>query len=171
MLRSYKGLRPRVAADAFVDESAQVIGDVVIGAESSVWMNVVMRGDVHWIRVGARTNLQDLCVVHVTRGRHPCEIGDEVTVGHRAVVHGCRVEGGALIGIGAVVLDGAHVGAEAVVGAGALVAPGARVEAGTLALGVPARSVRALRPEERRLQRERTLAYVETARSHAASRG
>jgi carbonic anhydrase/acetyltransferase-like protein (isoleucine patch superfamily) len=148
-----------------------VVGDVEIGADSSVWYGSVLRGDVHWIRVGARTNLQDLCVVHVTRGSHPCEIGDEVTVGHRAVVHGCRVEGGALIGIGAVVLDGAHVGAEAVVGAGALVAPGSRVEAGTLALGVPARSVRTLRPEERRLQRERTLSYVETARSHAASRG
>lgn len=171
LIRPVGEVWPRIHASAWVAPGAVVVGDVEIGADSSVWYGSVLRGDVHWIRIGARTNLQDLCVVHVTRGLHPCEIGDEVTVGHRAVVHGCRVEAGALIGIGAVVLDGAQVGREAVVGAGALVAPGMRVEAGTLVVGVPARSVRALRPEERRQQRERTLAYVETARSHAAARG
>jgi carbonic anhydrase/acetyltransferase-like protein (isoleucine patch superfamily) len=144
-----------------------VIGDVVIGPDSSVWFGAVVRGDVHRIRIGARTNLQDHCVVHVTRDRFATEIGDEVTVGHRAVVHGCRVGDGALIGIGAIVLDGARVGEEALVGAGALVAPGAEIPAGALALGVPARVVRALSAEERAAQRARAAEYVETARRYA----
>ena len=144
-----------------------MIGDVEIGAASSVWYGSVVRGDVHGIRIGARTNLQDLCVVHVTRGRFGAQIGDEVTVGHRAVVHGCTVEDGALIGIAAVVLDGARIGAEALVGAGALVPPGMEVPEGSLALGVPARVVRALSAEERALQRRRALEYVQTAADHA----
>ena len=144
-----------------------MIGDVVIGPDSSVWFGAVVRGDVHQIRIGARTNLQDHCVVHVTRDRFATEIGDEVTVGHRAVVHGCRVGDGALIGIGAIVLDGACVGEEALVGAGALVAPGAEIPAGALALGVPARVVRALSADERAAQRARAVEYVETARRYA----
>ena len=152
---------------AWVAPSAVVIGDVEIGSESSLWYGSVVRGDVHEIRIGARTNLQDLCVVHVTRGRFATYIGDEVTVGHRAVVHGCRVEDGALIGIAAIVLDGARVGAEALVGAGALVPPGMEVPEGTLVVGVPARVVRLLSAEERLLQRQRAREYVETAREHA----
>jgi carbonic anhydrase/acetyltransferase-like protein (isoleucine patch superfamily) len=144
-----------------------VIGDVVIGPESSVWFGAVVRGDVHAIRIGARTNLQDHCVVHVTRDRFGTEIGDEVTVGHRAVVHGCRVGDGALIGIGAILLDGARVGEEALVGAGALVSPGTEIPAGALALGVPARVVRTLSADERALQRRRAAEYVETARHYA----
>ena len=145
------------------------MGDVNIGADSSVWYGCVLRGDVHHIRIGARTNVQDHAVVHVTRDRFPCVIGDEVTVGHRAVVHGCRVGDGALIGIGAIVLDGAEVGEGALVGAGAVVTPGSVIAPGTLAFGTPAREVRELSAEERGLQRERTLAYVETAREHAAA--
>src|SRR6187200_988045 len=99
MLRPYKGIQPRVAADAYVDISAQVIGDVEIGAESSVWMNVVMRGDVHTIRVGRRTNIQDGAIVHVMRGTHSTTIGDEVTVGHGAIVHGCTIADRVLIGM------------------------------------------------------------------------
>ena len=144
-----------------------VIGDVVIGPDSSVWFGAVVRGDVHQIRIGARTNLQDHCVVHVTSGLYAAQIGDEVTVGHRAVVHGCRVGDGALIGIGAIVLDGARVGEEALVGAGALVAPGTEIPAGALALGVPARVVRALSADERAAQRARAAEYVETARRYA----
>ncbi len=158
-----------VHASAWLAEGSVVIGDVEIGAESSVWYGSLIRGDVHRVRVGARTNLQDHCVVHVTRDRYACEIGDEVTVGHRAVVHGCRVEDGALIGIGAVVLDGARVGREALVGAGAVVAPGSVVPEGMLVTGVPARVQRALRDEERALQRRRALEYVETAAHHAAA--
>lgn len=144
-----------------------MVGDVEIGPDTSVWYGAVLRGDVERIRVGARSNLQDGVIVHVTAGRFAAEIGDEVTVGHRAVVHGCRIGHGALIGIGAVVLDGAEVGEEALVAAGALVTPGTRLPAGTLALGTPARVARMLRPEERRAQRERALEYVRTARSHA----
>jgi len=146
-----------------------VIGDVEIGPDSSLWYGTVVRGDVHEIRIGARTNLQDQCVVHVTRGRFATHIGDEVTVGHRAVVHGCTVEEGALIGIAAVVLDGARVGAEALVGAGALVPPGMQVPERSLVLGVPARVVRSLSVDERELQRQRALEYVETARGHASA--
>jgi carbonic anhydrase/acetyltransferase-like protein (isoleucine patch superfamily) len=150
-----------------VAPSAVVVGDVTIGPDSSVWYGSVVRGDVHEIRIGARTNLQDLCVLHVTRGRFATHVGDEVTVGHRAVVHGCTVEDGALIGIAAVVLDGARIGAEALVGAGALVPPGMEVPEGALVLGVPARVVRPLTSDERALQRQRALEYVETARGHA----
>ena len=146
-----------------------MVGDVEIGPDSSVWYHAVVRGDVHAIRIGARTNLQDHCVVHVSRDRFSCSIGDEVTVGHRATVHGCRVEDGALIGIGAIVLDGAHVGEGAVVGAGALVPPGARIEAGMMALGLPAKVVRAVEAEERERQRKATLGYVDTAREHASA--
>ena len=158
---------PRIDPEAWLAPGAVVIGDVEIGAGSSVWFGSVVRGDVHWIRIGARTNLQDQCVVHVTRDRFPTRIGDEVTVGHRAIVHGCVLGDGALVGIGAVVLDGAEVGEEAWVAAGALVAPGAVIPARHLALGVPARVVRPLRDDEVALQRERARDYVETARIYA----
>lgn len=159
---------PRIHPEAWVAPGAVVIGDVEIGASSSVWFGSVVRGDLHRIRIGARTNLQDHCIVHVTRGRHSTEIGDEVTVGHRATVHGCRVGDGALIGIGAIVLDGAEIGEEALVAAGALVPPGAVVPARQLVVGVPARRVRALRSDEVERQRQRALEYVETARVYAA---
>jgi carbonic anhydrase/acetyltransferase-like protein (isoleucine patch superfamily) len=167
LLLAFRGSAPRIDPSAWIAPGAVVAGDVEIGADSSVWFGSVVRGDVHRIRIGARTNLQDHCVVHVTAGRFPATIGDEVTVGHRATVHGCTVHAGALIGIAAVVLDGAEVGEEALVGAGALVPPGARIPARHLALGVPARVVRPLREEEVRSQRERALAYVETARAYA----
>jgi carbonic anhydrase/acetyltransferase-like protein (isoleucine patch superfamily) len=157
-------VRPRVDPSAWLAPGAVVIGDVVIGPDSSVWFGAVVRGDVHRIRIGARTNLQDHCVVHVTRDRFATEIGNEVTVGHRAVVHGCRVGDGALIGIGAIVLDGARVGDEALVGAGELVGPGMEIPAGVLALGVPARVVRTLSADERAQQRTRAAEYVETVR-------
>jgi carbonic anhydrase/acetyltransferase-like protein (isoleucine patch superfamily) len=159
-------VEPRLDPSAWLASGAVVVGDVVLGAESSVWFGAVLRADVHSIRVGARTNLQDHCVVHVTRDRFPTRIGDEVTVGHRAVVHGCTVDDGALIGIGAIVLDGARVGEGALVGAGALVAPGTEVPPGALVLGVPARVVRSLSDQEQKLQRERALQYVETAREY-----
>ncbi len=143
------------------------MGDVAIGADSSIWYGAVVRGDVHRVRIGERTNLQDQCLVHVTADRFAASIGDDVTVGHRAVVHGCVVEDEALIGIGAIVLDGARIGRGAWVAAGALVAPGAEVPAGCLALGAPARVVRKVTDDEQKLQLERTRAYVETARKHA----
>ena len=162
---------PRIDASAWLAPGAAVVGDVTIGADSSVWYGAVLRGDVNAIRVGARTNLQDQCVLHVTRDRFDCELGDEVTVGHRAVVHGCRIGDGALIGIGAVVLDGARVGEGALVAAGAVVPPDFEVPNGVLAIGVPARLSRRLDESERALQRRRALEYVETAREHAGGEG
>jgi carbonic anhydrase/acetyltransferase-like protein (isoleucine patch superfamily) len=140
---------------------------VEIGPDASIWYGTVVRGDVNRIRIGARSNVQDQCTVHVTRDRFETWIDEDVTVGHRAVVHGCRVGAGALIGIGAIVLDGAVIEPGALVGAGSVVTPGTVVPGGMLALGVPARPVRALDADERREQLERTRAYVETARRHA----
>ena len=169
ILRTYGDLEPRVAPTAWVAPGAVVVGDVELGEEASVWYGAVVRGDVDRITIGARSNVQDGAVVHVTRGRFPTHIGAEVTVGHRAVVHGCTVGDGALVGIGAIVLDGAEVGEGALVGAGALVPPGAQVEPYGVAVGIPARVVRYLDEDERRTQRERTLSYVDTARRHARS--
>jgi carbonic anhydrase/acetyltransferase-like protein (isoleucine patch superfamily) len=170
LLRTFGELAPRIAPSAWVAPGAVVVGDVEIGEESSIWYAAVVRGDVHHIRIGARTNVQDGAVVHVTRDRFPSTIGDEVMIGHRAVVHGCEVGDGALIGIGAVVLDGARVGQGALVGAGAVVTPGSEIEPYALVLGTPARTVRTLSDEERSAQRERTLSYVATAQQHAAGR-
>ena len=167
IVRPYQGRSPVIDASVWLAPGCVVVGDVAIEAQCSIWYAAIVRGDVHSIRIGPRTNLQDGCVVHVTSGRFATNIGCEVTVGHRAVVHGCRVGDGALIGIGAIVLDGAEVGEGALVGAGSLVTPGTSVPDGMLAVGAPARVVRRLDDEERRLQTERTLAYVETARRHA----
>ena len=167
IVRPYQGCMPVIDPSAWLAPGCVVVGDVAIEADCSIWYAVVVRGDVHQIRIGPRTNLQDGSVVHVTSGRFATWIGAEVTVGHRAVVHGCRVGDGALVGIGAIVLDGAEVGAGALVGAGSVVTPGAAIPDGMLAVGAPARVVRRLDDEERRLQIERTLAYVETARRHA----
>jgi carbonic anhydrase/acetyltransferase-like protein (isoleucine patch superfamily) len=160
-----------VHPSVFVAAGAILVGDVEIGEDSSVWYGCVLRGDVHAIRIGARSNVQDLSVLHVTQDRFSCEVGDEVTIGHRAVVHGCSVRDGALIGIGAIVLDGAEIGEGALIGAGSVVTPGARIAPGMLAMGVPAREVRRLSEEESSAQRGRTLRYVETARQHADSAG
>jgi carbonic anhydrase/acetyltransferase-like protein (isoleucine patch superfamily) len=168
-VRSYGDACPRIDPSAWLAPGCVVVGDVEVGADCSIWYGVVVRGDVHHIRIGPRSNIQDQSVVHVTMDRFPTLIGAEVTVGHRAVVHGCRVGDGALIGIGAIVLDGAEVGAEALVGAGAVVTPGSVIPARSLALGTPAKAVRTLEEEELKLQRERTLTYVETARRHARS--
>jgi gamma-carbonic anhydrase len=167
LLLPYRGCSPRIHAEAWLAPGVVVIGDVEIGAASSLWFGSVVRGDVHAIRIGARTNLQDHCVVHVTSGLYAAQIGDEVTVGHRAVVHGCTVRDGALVGIGAIVLDGADIGEEALVAAGALVGPGTKVPARTLVRGVPARVARTLNAEEVQQQRARALEYVETARHYA----
>lgn len=169
ILRGFGDAFPRLHESVWVAPGAAVIGDVEIGADSSVFYGCVLRGDVERIRIGARTNIQDQATLHVTADRYPTLLADEVTVGHRAVVHGCRVGHGALIGIGAIVLDGAEIGENALVAAGAVVTPGQSIGAAILAVGMPAREVRALRPEEIELQRARTLEYVETARRHRAS--
>ena len=148
MLRPFRSIHPTIDPSAFVDVSAQVIGDVHIGAESSVWMNVVVRGDVHSIRIGARTNIQDGTIVHVMRDTHPTVIGDDVTIGHGAVVHGCTIEDQCLIGMGAILLNGCRIGTGSIVAAGALVPEGAVIPAGSMVMGMPARVKRPLTPEE-----------------------
>lgn len=138
MLRPFRSVFPTVDPSAFVDQSAQVIGDVHIGAESSVWMNVVIRGDVHSIRIGARSNVQDGTVIHVMRDTHPTVIGNDVTIGHGAVVHGTTIEDRCLIGIGAILLNGSRVGTGSIVAAGALVPEGMIIPPGSMVMGVPA---------------------------------
>ena len=148
MIRKFKDVVPSVDASAYVDDSAQVIGDVHIGAESSVWMNVVIRGDVNHVRIGKRTNIQDLTMVHVMRETHPTIIGDEVTVGHSAVVHGTTIEDRVLVGMGAVLLNGVHVESDCVIAAGTLLTEGTRIPARSLVMGRPGKVKRQLTDEE-----------------------
>jgi gamma-carbonic anhydrase len=148
MIRPFRDVTPAVDATAYVDVSAQVIGDVTIGAESSVWMNVVIRGDVHYIRIGRRTNIQDLTMVHVMRETHPTVIGDDVTIGHSAVVHGTTIEDRVLVGMGAVLLNGVHVGHDSIVAAGTLVTEGTRIPPRSLVMGRPGSVKRALTDAE-----------------------
>src|SRR6059058_6086231 len=127
MLRSFKDKEPTVGSGVFIADTALVIGDVEIGEDSSVWFGSVVRGDVNYIRIGARTNIQDLTVIHVSSNTHPTVLEDEITVGHRVVLHGCHVESGCLIGIGAILLDGVRIGRNSLVAAGALVTPGSQI--------------------------------------------
>jgi carbonic anhydrase/acetyltransferase-like protein (isoleucine patch superfamily) len=144
MLRPYKGTLPRVHQGAFVDQSAQVIGDVEIGEASSVWMHAVLRGDVHWIRVGRRSNVQDGSVVHVMNGTHPTTIGDEVTIGHGAIVHGCTLGHRILVGMGAILLNGVEVGDDSIVAAGTLLPEGMKIPPRSLVMGSPGKVRRPL---------------------------
>jgi carbonic anhydrase/acetyltransferase-like protein (isoleucine patch superfamily) len=161
MLRPYKGRLPSVHESAFVDQSAQVIGDVAIGAESSVWMNVVMRGDVHWIRVGQRSNIQDGTVVHVMNGVHPTTIGDDVTIGHGAIVHGCTLRDRILVGMGAILLNGVEVGEDSIVAAGTLLPEGARIPPRSLVMGAPGKVRRELTDADVASIREYAERYVQ----------
>ncbi len=161
MIKKFKGMCPDIDASAFVDQSARIIGDVKIGPESSVWFNATVRGDVNYIRIGARTNVQDGSVLHVTRHTHPLVIGDDITVGHCVTLHGCHIEGPALIGIGAIVLDGAHLESNVIVAAGALVTEGMLVKSGTLLMGAPAKPKRPLTDKETLWLKESALNYVE----------
>ncbi len=151
---------PKVASSAFVEESAQVVGHVEIGEDSSVWFNAVVRGDVNYVRIGARTNIQDGSVLHVTHDTHPTVLEDDVTVGHIVTLHGCTIRSRVLVGMGAIILDGAEVGPDCVIGAGALVTEGKKIPSGWLALGAPARPVRELTPDERAMLLRASENYV-----------
>ena len=161
MVRPYRGVMPRIASSAYIDTSAQITGDVEVGERSSVWLNVSIRGDVNYVRIGNETSIQDNTVLHVERDIHPCIIGNRVTVGHRAVLHGCVVEDEVLIGIGAVVLNGAKIGAGAVVAAGALVPERMEVPANSLVMGAPAKVRREVTAEERKRFARNCDNYVE----------
>lgn len=139
MLKSFLGHHPKIAASAYIEDSAQIIGDVVVGADSSVWFNAVVRGDVHSIRIGSQTNVQDLCVLHGYKDRYAVTLGDRVTVAHSVTLHGCTIEDECLIGMGAVILNGARIGQGSVVAAGAVVPEGALVPPGSLVMGLPGR--------------------------------
>jgi carbonic anhydrase/acetyltransferase-like protein (isoleucine patch superfamily) len=161
VLRPYRGISPRIHPTAFIDASAQVIGDVEIGEETSVWMNVVLRGDVHWICIGRRSNVQDGTIVHVMSGTHPTTIGDEVTIGHGAIIHGCTIENQCLIGMGAILLNGSHVGTGSIVAAGSLVVEEMQIPPRSMVMGSPARVRRPLTPAETAEIQAAANSYVE----------
>lgn len=168
MILAFNGIEPRIDPSAYVHSSAHVIGDVELGPEASVWFNAVVRGDVHRIRIGARTNLQDQATVHVTNGRWPTTLGDDVTVAHGVILHGCTIGDRCLIGIGAIVLDGAEIEPDCMIAAGSLVAPRTRVPSGSLVVGSPGKVARPLRPEELEHLRQSAANYAGYARSYRA---
>lgn len=144
----YREILPKIASSAFVAPSATVIGDVEIGEDASIWYGSIVRGDVNFIRIGARTNIQDACVIHVSSKTHSTILEDEITVGHRVTLHGCYIERGCLIGIGAILMDGVRVGTNSLVGAGSLLTPGTQIPPRSLVLGSPARVKRELTDDE-----------------------
>jgi carbonic anhydrase/acetyltransferase-like protein (isoleucine patch superfamily) len=161
MLRPYRNVVPTIDPSAYVDESAQVIGDVVIGAESSVWLNAVVRGDINYIRLGRQTNLQDGVIVHVNHEpSYPTVVGDQVTVGHGAILHGCLIEDRCLIGMGAILLNGSRVGSDSIVAAGTLVAERTVIPPRSLVIGTPGKIKRALTDGELALILEGAANYV-----------
>jgi carbonic anhydrase/acetyltransferase-like protein (isoleucine patch superfamily) len=148
MIRAYQGHTPVVPGSCYVDPSAQIIGDVVLGEQASVWMNAVVRGDVNSIRIGARSNVQDCAVLHGMRYLYPVQIGEMVTIGHNATVHGCTLEDEVLVGIGAVILNNAHVGTGSIIAAGAVIPEGMVIPPRSLVAGVPGKIRRELGPQD-----------------------
>lgn len=169
-IRAFQGHTPKIDPSCFIEDSAQIIGDVEIGAESSVWFNTVIRGDVHRIRIGRRTNIQDLCLVHVSKDKWATSIGDEVTVGHHVTLHGCTVGNRVLVGMGAVLMDGVEIGDGCIIAGGALLVPGTKIPPGMLAVGSPAKPKRAITDAERAWLAESAANYVSYAQQHRASR-
>lgn len=163
VIRPYQGKDPVLHPSSFIAPSADVIGEVEIGSQSSVWFNATVRGDVNWIRVGAGSNLQDNVVVHVTSDTAPTMVGDFVTVGHSAIVHGCTIHDRVLVGIGAIVLDQAVIESDCIIGAGTLVTGFARIPAGSLVLGRPGKVVRSLSEEEMSSIRRHAANYIHYA--------
>ncbi len=158
---------PTVPDTAFIAPGAIVLGDVILSQESSVWYTAVLRGDINRISLGAQSNVQDGCVLHVSDD-HACEVGERVTIGHRAVVHACRVHDEVLIGMGAILLDGCEIGPRSIIAAGALVPKGMRVPEGSLVIGSPAKIIRQLTAEEQQANQRLALKYVELSRRYLA---
>ena len=170
-IRTFAGKRPDIGRGVFLAETCSVIGDVVIGEESSIWYGTVVRGDVMPIRIGARTSIQDNTVIHVTSDFSGTIVGDDCTVGHSAIIHACTVEDFCLIGMGSIILDGAVIGRGSLVGAGALVTPGTDIPAGSLVIGSPARVKRPLNEREREQLTYAAEHYVELTRRYLAESG
>ncbi|MDH4302156.1 MAG: gamma carbonic anhydrase family protein [Nitrospira sp.] len=171
MIRTFQGIKPTVPKSCFVEDTAVVIGDVVMGEECSVWFNAVIRGDVNYIRIGNRTNVQDLCMLHVTHDTHPLVIGSEVTIGHHVVLHGCTIQDRVLVGMGAIIMDGAVIGENSVVGAGALVVEGTIVSPKSLILGSPAKVKRSVTAKELAWVKESAENYVRYASQYLSDSG
>jgi gamma-carbonic anhydrase len=171
MIRTFQGIKPTVPKSCFIEETAVVIGDVVLGEQCSVWFHAVIRGDVHYIRIGSRTNVQDLCMLHVTHDTHPLIIGNDVTIGHNVVLHGCTIQDRVLVGMGAIVMDGAVIGEDSVVGAGALVVEGTIVPPKSLILGSPARVKRPVTDKELAWINESAQNYVRYAGQYLSDSG
>ncbi|MCE9579491.1 MAG: gamma carbonic anhydrase family protein [Deltaproteobacteria bacterium] len=169
IVRPFAGHVPALADDVFLAENATVIGDVVIGAGSSIWYGAVVRGDMMPIRIGAATSIQDNTVVHITGGFSGTTIGDRVTIGHAVIVHACTIEDDCLIGMGSIILDGARIGRGSIVGAGALVTPGTDIPPGSMVMGSPARVKRPITDEERARNASSAHHYVELARAYRAA--
>lgn len=166
MIYQFLKKSPEFDDSVFVAPSADIIGDVKIGSDSSIWFNTTIRGDVHWIEIGERTNIQDNASVHVTNATCPTKIGSDVTIGHNAMVHGCTIDDRVLIGIHATVLDKAVVESDVIVAAGSLVPPGKRLESGFMYMGVPVKKVRKLTDEEIASIRENAANYITYQRSY-----
>ncbi len=160
VVKPYRGIFPKIHPSVYLSDNVFVIGDVEIGEDSSVWFGSVVRGDVNYIRIGRRTNIQDNSVVHVTHDTHPTVIGDNVTVGHRVILHGCTLGNNILVGMGAIIMDGVEIEDFVLVGAGALVTPNKKIPSGVLVAGVPAKIIRDLREEEIELIKESAENYV-----------
>jgi carbonic anhydrase/acetyltransferase-like protein (isoleucine patch superfamily) len=170
LILPFAGIHPTIAADVFIAETAVVIGNVEIGAESSIWYGCVVRGDVNTIRIGRRTNIQDGTVIHVSRQKFPTLIGSDVTIGHRALLHGCTLEDGCFVGLGATVMDGAVVESGAMVAAGALITPGKVVRRGELWGGSPAKLLRSLNEAEAAGFATTVNNYVNLTKAYLADR-
>ena len=173
-IREYQNMQPQLGKDVFVDPTAVILGDVTLGDDCSVWPMVVIRGDMHKITIGDRCSIQDGTVCHITHasdynpGGFPLTLGDDITVGHKALLHGCQIESRVLIGMGAIVMDGAHIESEVIVGAGSLVAPGKRLETGFVYAGSPAKKIRPLSDKEKTYFKYTAANYVKLKDKHIA---
>ena len=163
MIKKFQNKQPQLGEDVYVSENAIVIGDVTLGDEVNIWFGAVLRGDMHYIKIGNRTNIQDNSVVHVTTGVSPTNIGNNVTVGHGAIIHGCTIEDNCMIGMGAVVMDDAVVGEGSLIGAGALVPPNMKIPPKLLVVGMPGKIVREVSDEEFQMIIDRPQEYIDLA--------
>ncbi len=168
MIRPFGDKVPQIHETAFIEESAQIIGDVVIGPHSSVWFHTTIRGDVYHIRIGSYTNIQDNSVLHVTRGTHATILEDYVTVGHSVTLHGCHIRSNNLIGIGSIILDDVVIEENCIIAAGALITPGTRVPSGSLMMGIPAKRVREITEDEVARIRKHANNYLEYKEKYKA---
>ena len=163
MIKKIQNSQPKLGQDVYISENAAVIGDVTLGDEVNIWFGAVVRGDMHYIKIDSRSNVQDNAVVHVTTAVSPTNIGSGVTVGHSAIIHGCTIEDNCMIGMGAIIMDDAVIGAGSLVGAGALVPPNMKVPPKSLVVGMPGKVVREVRKEEYEMIIERPSEYIELA--------